>query len=297
MEHYIKVAEKNIKIVTNTEEELNERFREYQGKKEDAPDALFSAYRTQEIQMPEGKIICQTSAVTYILAENGCIYRCYYGTGKKPCCLIKDSADIRRVEIQMTHDCAEAMQMKEAQWEYICRQSAFCRFFTGNGGLVLHGSGIRFGEYGILFSADSGVGKSTHASLWKQYYPEETVILNDDKPAFTFEEESVWMHGTPWSGKTAENHNAKAALTAVVMLKRGTENKISRLTAGQAFACLVPQICAPVCHTGLMEAAVARLQQMLGQIPVYQLSCRIDREAVEVVRRKLAEENQERTKI
>lgn len=292
MEQYIKVADHNIKIVTANETYFKKGFQEYINIENNSVDFALSTYNACQIRIPDGKKVYQGSRFFYLKGEKGENIRCYYGKGEAgsaPCCLITDSQNHKKIEIQMTPACAKIMQMTAQQWEYICQSDAFCRYFTRAGGLVLHGSGVCFQKSGILFSADSGVGKSTHAALWKQYYPLDTVILNDDKPAFTFEADGIWMHGTPWSGKTDVNHNGKALLSAIVMIERGDINQISRISTGQAFSELVSQICTPRYHTDLMRMAITRLQQLLGQVPVYRLSCTIDRKAAEVVRRELFE--------
>lgn len=48
--------------------------------------------------------------------------------------------------------------------------------------MLVHSSAIVCGSKAYLFSADSGVGKSTHTRLWLQAFGGEVHIMNDDKP-------------------------------------------------------------------------------------------------------------------
>ena len=47
--------------------------------------------------------------------------------------------------------------------------------------ILFHGSVVSVDNEGYLFTAKSGVGKSTHAQLWRKYLGEKAIIVNDDK--------------------------------------------------------------------------------------------------------------------
>jgi len=99
-------------------------------------------------------------------------------------------------------------------------------FIASNGGIVLHSSAISYNGEGILFSAASGTGKSTHTQLWKKLYPESVEFVNDDTPAIFFKDNVPYMYGLPWSGK-GENKNMSVPLKSVVFLERSIQNAIS----------------------------------------------------------------------
>ena len=48
--------------------------------------------------------------------------------------------------------------------------------------MLIHSSALVYDGGAYLFSADSGVGKSTHTRLWLQAFGDTVHILNDDKP-------------------------------------------------------------------------------------------------------------------
>ena len=78
-----------------------------------------------------------------------------------------------------------------------------------------------------LFSADSGVGKSTHSRLWQQVFGDQRVtIINDDKPALRLRDGVWYVYGTPWSGKYGLNHNLCYPLAGICFLERSKTNKI-----------------------------------------------------------------------
>ena len=50
--------------------------------------------------------------------------------------------------------------------------------------ILFHGSVVAVGGVGYLFTAKSGTGKSTHTRLWREYFGDRAVMVNDDKPLF-----------------------------------------------------------------------------------------------------------------
>lgn len=63
--------------------------------------------------------------------------------------------------------------------------------------LLFHGSVIAVDGEGYLFTAKSGTGKSTHTRLWREYFGERAVIVNDDKPLLHITDSGVTAYGTP----------------------------------------------------------------------------------------------------
>ena len=88
-------------------------------------------------------------------------------------------------------------------------------------GCVLHSSSVVIDNEAYLFSAPSGTGKSTHASLWVKYLTEkEPYILNDDNPAIRIINGNIYAYGTPFSGKHDISVNQKAKLQGICFLKQ-----------------------------------------------------------------------------
>ena len=67
--------------------------------------------------------------------------------------------------------------------------------------LLFHGSCISVDSKAYLFTAKSGTGKSTHTQLWKKWFGERAVFINDDKPLLKISAQGVTVYGTPWDGK------------------------------------------------------------------------------------------------
>ena len=166
--------------------------------------------------------------------------------------------------------------------EYIYTGSIFYSGLILFGGFMLHSSAVLMDGRAYLFSANSGVGKSTHANMWQQVFGKDRAkILNDDKPAIRIEKDGIYAFGTPWSGKTDLNINVKAPIAGICFIERGKTNKIRRENGGAMVGKLLAQTIRPYDEKD-MELLLGHIDRVLTEVPVYTLSCDISEEAVYV---------------
>lgn len=168
-------------------------------------------------------------------------------------------------------------------FEYMYTGSAFANRLIQNGGVVLHGSAIAYRGQGVVFTADSGTGKSTHTGLWKQRFQNDVTVINDDKPALRFYEEKAVVFGTPWSGKTDINANLSAPLAAIVVLEQAPHNAIRPLTTKEAIFHLSNQINRPYYDRDSGIKTLDTIEKLIQTVPIYLLQCTISQEAVSLV--------------
>lgn len=118
--------------------------------------------------------------------------------------------------------------VSEEEWTEILSADDFYEQLLDYDGSFLHSSAIVVEGKAYLISAGSQVGKSTHTRLWQQYLgADNTVILNDDKPAVMRDARGTWYaFGTPWSGASDSNVNAYAPIGGVCVLERSDINWI-----------------------------------------------------------------------
>lgn len=151
---------------------------------------------------------------------------------------------------------------------------------------MLHASAISYRGNGILFSAPSGTGKTTHTKLWEQFDP-ETFILNDDSPIIRFlEDGKPYACGCPWAGASGEGQNITVPLKAIVFLQQGERNEISRLQTLPALQWLLGCVNRPV-DKGLLDKLFTLIHLLLSSTPCYILKCRPDLDAVKTVEQAL----------
>lgn len=150
-------------------------------------------------------------------------------------------------------------------------------------GLIIHSSAITFCDKGILFSAPSGTGKSTHIGLWQKYLGDIVKVLNDDTPAVRIINHKPFVYGTPWSGSSFIHNNASAPLEAIIVLEQAQGNKIRRISGQEAILKLVPRVFLPYFDQNMMNITLRVFEQIISSVPIYSLQSRPDKEAMELV--------------
>ena len=146
------------------------------------------------------------------------------------------------------------------------------------GGMMLHSSAVEYEGKAYLFSGPCGMGKSTHAMLWRKAFGDAVSIFNDDKPALRRFDGDWYAYGTPWCGKNGINQNKKVPLAGICFLRRGESNSIRRLTAPEIIPALMAQTPHNLGPRG-MDLLLGRIEQLIAEVPVYELHCLPDTDA------------------
>ena len=146
---------------------------------------------------------------------------------------------------------------------------------------VFHGSVVAVDGQGYLFTAKSGTGKSTHTALWREYFGDKAVMVNDDKPILKITDSGVTAYGTPYNGKHRLGCNMSVPLKAICILTRGEKNSIVRIDKAEAYAMLLQQVYRP--QNPLQMAKTLKLvDRLAANTELYKLACNMDIEAAEV---------------
>lgn len=159
-----------------------------------------------------------------------------------------------------------------SDWEYFLLNLHFSASLLKHNGLVLHSSAVAFNGGAYLFSANSGVGKSTHTALWCRCF-KDAFIINDDKPALRCIDGTFYCYGTPWSGSVNLNRNVKLPLKGICFIERDEKNSIEKITDTDiVFEKLLTQTLrrAGAENTALMLETV---DELISKIPFYRLKC------------------------
>lgn len=146
---------------------------------------------------------------------------------------------------------------------------------------LFHGSAVAADGRAYLFTAKSGIGKSTHARLWQDLLGDRFTYVNDDKPLIRIAPEAALVYGTPYDGKHHRSKNIAAPLEAVCFLTRGRENAIHRIDARDAFPRLMQQVYCPQDRQAL-QRTIALLQGLTERVRFYELTCNMEPEAARV---------------
>ena len=171
--------------------------------------------------------------------------------------------------------------MPESQAEYVVAGIKFYREVILRGAFFLHSAALAVDGKGYVFTGPCGAGKSTHATLWREYFGDKVISINDDKPAVRFYDGVPYICGTPFSGKHDINTNVKVPLCGISILSQSTENSIERIEASQAMTVLMEQTLRPE-TVKEMSALFDMLDKLLTQVPVYSFACNISEDAVKL---------------
>ncbi len=160
--------------------------------------------------------------------------------------------------------------------EYLATGSHFASLLPRFQGLMLHSSAVVCQGKAYLFTAPSGMGKSTHTQKWVRLFGAE--YLNDDKPVLRLVEGRWMAYGTPWSGKHDLSAPRGVPLGGIAALERGEENHIRPMSAAEALPYLMSQTAIKL-NRKRMDMLLAAMDDLLRQIPVWMLTCRNDDDA------------------
>lgn len=147
--------------------------------------------------------------------------------------------------------------------------------------VLFHGSTLALDGNGVLFTAKSGTGKSTHTRFWRETFGDRVRMVNDDKPFLHICREGVTVYGTPWRGKHALGENTSAPLKAIVFVNRGEENRIEPVSSRELFPLLLQQTYAPD-DPAAMAKTLALVDGLSRGVRLYKLYCNMDPSAAQV---------------
>lgn len=195
-------------------------------------------------------------------------------------------ASVTDVQVQKEYDNSPNKDM--AYCESICLYRAIAEKLPAFNRFVFHGAAISYNNNAIIFTAKSGTGKTTHIRLWKKALGDQITVINGDKPIIKVDD-GITVYGTPYAGKEKIQTNTSAPLKKLCLLKRGTENKIYKIDAGQSLTFLMSQIYMPI-ETEAKLKTLELLDRFISKAELYVLECDISKEAFETSFSALAEE-------
>lgn len=277
------IAELSVQVNGGDPDFFPVRFRNYESIN-DTVDLSLTLKRATDIEVPVGDEIIRRNGMVLLRAQNGDI--CRYTVGQKSGRVLhvcRSSTDYSRWEYTLWEERKHSV-FSLTDFEYMYSGEAFANRMAYTGGLVMHGSAIAYDGRGIIFSAPSGTGKSTHAGLWKALYGDRVMHINDDKPAIRFKKGEPYVYGTPWSGKTDINNNVSAPLKAIVFLKQAPENRLSPISVAEAMTHIHRETVRPFYDEALGIKVLDTTERLIQSVPCFLLDCTISDEAVKLVK-------------
>ena len=282
-----KIADIVLDVDGTENEYISERMKEYACDKSESTDVVISYSRSKEISYP---------ADFNNASERIAGWKWYFDKDTITAFDVNDRIDFimssvmwnsekKRAVIQACDTCPfSGIKLSEGFFNLVGHAFSFIapEFDT----FVFHSSAIAYDDFGVLISAPSGTGKSTHAGLWKRHFPDRVEIINDDTPAIKKCGSEFFVCGTPWSGKTKINTPKQVPLKAIVCIRQAKENMIKKLDFKTAFYCIFNEI-RKMPEEKHIGKVLDLTNQMLLKVPVYELSCNISYDAVQLLKNTL----------
>ncbi len=178
----------------------------------------------------------------------------------------------------------------DAYFEFIVAYRNIAEKLPEKDAFVFHGSVLSLGGKAYIFTAKSGVGKTTHTRLWLSEFADECHVLNGDKPVLLYKDGKFHAAGTPWRGKEQYGVHECAPLGGIVFLERGKENAAFPISLSDALTRLVNQVYKPKSRTAAVKTMLL-MDKLLREVPLVRLECNMDPDAAHVARRALENGN------
>lgn len=141
--------------------------------------------------------------------------------------------------------------------------------------MLVHSSALVYDGGAYLFSADSGVGKSTHTRLWLKAFGDKVHIVNDDKPVVRLYNDHAQAFGTPFDGGSGIAHNENYPLKAIIFVERGEKNSVRIPTSREIIQKLYFQT-ARMVNRETAEKMLLNFEKLLTLSKFYVLTCNMD---------------------
>jgi len=125
---------------------------------------------------------------------------------------------------------------------------------------LIHSAGVLHRGDGYLFVGRPGSGKSTVARL---SLPD--TVLNDEMNLISFSKKGVDVKSTPFNGLFMEKSAGCGRLNAVLLLKQGSEHKLTKTNDAEAVKVLIREIVPPI---GLDEVITPAVRAAMLDIAV-----------------------------
>lgn len=242
------------------------------------PDITFTVHTNcQNIPQPEGVMVAEVNKRRWYKTQKG-----YAFIDKieefSDCILNLMVADATFSHIELFLCPSAFLDIKVDQRPYHLTQEILRYALLFHDGTIIHASSLAYDNKGLMFSAPSGTGKSTHTELWTKHVP-GTVIVNDDMPIVRIENNVPYLYGAPWSGKNSIHKNLRVPLKGLVFIQRDVTCSLSPVEPLDAVWELFEAIRKPVVPE-LAEKNIDIIARIVELLPAYRLRCNISEEAV-----------------
>ena len=277
--YYLKIADIKINVKFPFEIEVRYESEDFVVPKQES-DIEFEFVKIQEILDIEGDVIYNDLRKVYKIGKQNLIYEFYDSPNSKPYAWLFDFAT-KKQKIKYLGGKENCFKYSRNILEVINLEGVLNKFDA----FILHSSFINWEGKGILFSAPSGIGKSTQADLWQKH--ENVEIINGDRSAIR-KVDGIWTaFGLPIAGSSGIYKNEKAKISHIIILEQGKENKLTRLSPRKAFIKIYSETIVHAWDKNFQSKIINVISELVQSIPIYKYECLSDKSAVEFLKKQV----------
>lgn len=162
---------------------------------------------------------------------------------------------------------------------YLAQKKGYC---------AVHSASILYKGKAWLFSGHSGMGKSTHTSMWHEMI--NTPYLNGDLNLIGIKDESedkMVVRGIPWCGTSKIYTTKDYELGGIVLLGRDSKDHVGSLSTYEKTMKVMQRMISPVWKEELLDKNLELAAEIARKVPVLQLFCTKEPTAVETIRKEI----------
>ena len=154
-----------------------------------------------------------------------------------------------------------------------------------NGYGAVHSASILYKGKAWLFSGHSGMGKSTHTTMWHEII--KTPYLNGDLNLIGIENERLTVRGIPWCGTSKIYTTEDYELGGIVLLGRDDKDHVEPLSRYEKTMKVMQRMISPVWTEELLDKNLALASEIANRVPVFRLFCTKEPTAVETIKKEI----------
>ena len=147
-----------------------------------------------------------------------------------------------------------------------------------NGDIMIHGSGISDNGKGLIFSGESGAGKSTMARLWKE---EGVGVVHDDRLIIRKGYYGYIMYNTP----VYDNEKpVSAPISKIFLIGHGASNQENKIGGVEAVTSVLSNCIQHNWNKDLIDRTLGSVKSLCDSIPIARLNFLPDSSVVSFIR-------------
>lgn len=151
---------------------------------------------------------------------------------------------------------------------------------------ALHSSSIIYRGKAWLFSAQTGIGKTTHTNLWHDV-PDVKFFNGDINLIKENENGDYIITGLPWCGTSGVVSTGEYPLGGIIFIKRGEKDHTEDITDEEKITTLLHRLISPMWKPNMVDLNLNFATKVSQKVLVCDLFCTMNKTAMEVMKAKI----------